>query len=202
MPPPSIEKYMQPIVEYQASQMKYRENRLPSTRLVCVCILEKLRIGREFDRLESACQCRRSNLEILRIQKIPRVVHVKLQLQLKICVIFSFCHRYLVVRVGGWDITFGGSHLYRRFGIAIFLQWEIFAAVPDDCIIFKVDIRAAKKPDKTRSSPVKIGTIFGKLMQSEKCLLLLPRVSCIVVHCRDGGCFGFYIFSIGKSSKR
>ena len=53
----------------------------------------------------------------------------------------------------GLPITFCGFHLCRRFCIAILLQWEIFAAVPDDCIIFKVDIRAAKKPDKTRSSP-------------------------------------------------
>ena len=64
-----------------------------------------------------------------------------------------------------------------RLFIATFLQWEIFVVY--ESTIFKIG--AAKKPDKTRSPPVKIGTIFGKLMQSEKCLVLPPQVSCIVV---------------------
>ena len=53
-----------------------------------------------------------------------------------------------------------------------------------DCTVFKVDIRGAKKPDQTRGDlpAVEIGTIFGKLMQSEKCLVLPPEVSCIVVN--------------------
>ena len=73
-----------------------------------------------------------------------------------------------------WSAIFQILPLWNIFHCKILAVRYIFIGVLDDCIIFKFDIRAAKKPDKTRSPPVKIGTIFGKLMQLEKCLVLPP----------------------------